>query len=187
MNIPIGSIVSQFEIEGCFEVAEPIVAGHINDTFLIRTRGEKQKQYILQRINHTIFTNVPQLQNNILRVTSHIRKKLQQIPGIETERRVLTLIAAKDGKWYVYDDRGNYWRMMHYIAGSHSYNQLSSPDLAYIAGLTFGEFDAILSDLPGEPLFETIRDFHNIEFRLQQFREAIQDNKAKRSKNVRKK
>ena len=43
----------------------------------------------------------------------------------------------------------------------------------------------MLSDLPGEPLGETIPDFHNMEFRLQQFGEAIALDPVKRADNVR--
>ena len=36
----------------------------------------------------------------------------------------------------------------------------------------------MLSDLGGEPLDETIPNFHNIEFRISQLREAVSDDKA---------
>ena len=40
------------------------------------------------------------------------------------------------------------------------------------AGKAFGQFQAMLADIPVE-LGETIKDFHNMEFRLQQLREVI--------------
>ncbi len=178
MNYNLELITNQFNIDGAYLSAEPIVAGHINDTFLVNTNGDKHQKYILQRINHAIFKNVPELQNNILKVTNHIKEKLLNNNVLDIDRKIITLIPAKDKKWFINDNDGNYWRMMLYIEGSHSYNQLSSPKLAYDAGLAFGEFDAMLADLPGEPLFDTIKDFHNMEFRLQQFKDAIQNNVA---------
>ena len=175
MNYNLELITNQFNIDGAYLSAEPIVAGHINDTFLVNTNGDKHQKYILQRINHAIFKNVPELQNNILKVTNHIKEKLLNNNVLDIDRKIITLIPAKDKKWFINDNDGNYWRMMLYIEGSHSYNQLSSPKLAYDAGLAFGEFDAMLADLPGEPLFDTIKDFHNMEFRLQQFKDAIQN------------
>ena len=180
MNYNVELITNQFSIDGAYLNAEPIVTGHINDTFLVNTNGDKHQKYILQRINHTIFKNVTQLQNNIVRVTNHIKEKLLNNNVIDIDRKVITPIPAKDKNWFINDSEGNYWRMMLFIQGSHSYNQLSSPKLAYDAGLAFGEFDAMLADLPGEPLFDTIKDFHNMEFRLQQFKEAIQSNIANR-------
>ena len=48
-----------------------------------------------------------------------------------------------------------------------------TPESSYLVGLKFGEFEAMLTDLP-EPLGETIPDFHNMKFRMQQLREAVQ-------------
>ena len=69
--------------------------------------------------------------------------------------------------------------MMLFIAESKSYDEIN-PELAYRAGQAFGEFQQMLADLPGEPLFETIPNFHNMESRLQTFRESVEANRAGR-------
>lgn len=158
----------------------PLGAGHINDSFKVEAGG---KEYVMQRINHNIFKNVPELQNNIQRVTTHIRAKLHAKGVSEIERKVLTLIPAKDGKLYHQDVDGNYWRCMDFIKDSKSYEAITPP-LAEKAGEAFGEFQSMLSDLPGGPLFETIVDFHNMEFRLKTFRESVKNNKAGRLNSV---
>lgn len=154
----------------------PLGAGHINDSFKVKAN---QKEYVLQRINHAIFQNVSELQNNILRVTTHIRHKLEEKGVADIDSRVLTIVEAKDGTLFHKDEDGNYWRMMIFINDSKSYDEIN-PELAYRAGLAFGEFQKMLSDLPGGPLFETIPDFHNMEFRLKQFREAVEANATNR-------
>ena len=58
-----------------------------------------------------------------------------------------------------------------------------TPDSAYLVGLKFGEFESMLADLP-EKLGETIPDFHNMEFRMAQLREAVSLDKAKRRTKV---
>ena len=68
-------ILSQFQLEAQIVSAEPFGNGHINDTLKV-TNEKGEIKYVLQRINHLIFTNVDMLQNNIQTVTSHIRKKL---------------------------------------------------------------------------------------------------------------
>lgn len=173
-------IVARFtgNVEGV-EV-KPLGAGHINDSFKV-VAGEKE--YVLQRINHAIFKNVPQLQNNILRVTMHIRQKLMDAGVQDVDRRVLTLIPTPDGKLFCQDEDGNYWRMMDFIRDSKSYDEIN-PELAYRAGLAFGDFQKMLADLPGGPLFETIPNFHNIESRLETFRDSVRANKVGRLAEV---
>lgn len=58
-----------------------------------------------------------------------------------------------------------------------------TPESSYIVGETFGDFQAMLADIP-EKLGETIKDFHNIEFRLQQFHEAVKEDKMGRAAGV---
>ena len=71
-----------------------------------------------------------------------------------------------------------------FISNHHSYNVVDSPDKAYEGGKAIGRFQAMLSDMPGEPLFETIPWFHNIEKRLQAFNNKITENPAGRVKTV---
>jgi Ser/Thr protein kinase RdoA (MazF antagonist) len=47
-----------------------------------------------------------------------------------------------------------------------------TPESSRDAGRAFGQFQAMLVDIP-ETLTETIPDFHNMEFRLKQLREAV--------------
>ena len=159
---------------------KPLGKGHINDSYKV---GSKGNEYVLQRINHHIFKNVPELQDNIFRVTNHIREKLEARGVTEIERKVLTLIPTHVGALYFKEDSGDYWRLMDYIKESKSYDEIN-PELAYRAGMAFGEFQKMLADLPGDPLFETIPNFHNMEARLETFRASVKANKAGRLKEV---
>ena len=126
--------------------------------------------YVLQRINHRVFQDVDLLQRNIERVTSHIRRKLTEAGREDVERRVLRVVPTKDGKLYYFDGE-NYWRMMVFIAGSVTHESITGP-LAYLTGQAFGEFQSMLADIGEGALGETIPNFHNIEFRLEGFREV---------------
>ena len=159
---------------------KPLGAGHINDSFKVKSGGN---EYVLQKINHSIFKDVPQLQNNIERVTTHIREKLEEQGVSDINRKVLSFIPAHDGQLFYKDEEGDYWRLMHFISDSKSYDTIN-PELAYRAGLAFGEFQQMLADLPGEELFETIPNFHNMEFRLEEFREAVRANRVGRLMEV---
>ena len=174
------NIVEQFDIQGTVVSVKPLGAGHINDSYKVLTGSVATPDYVLQRINHYIFKNVDALQDNIRRVTGHIRQKLVAAGVADVENRVLRLAPAKDGKLYHQDADGNYWRILYFISDSHSYDESITPELALYAGRAFGDFQAMLADLPGAPLVETIPNFHNMESRLTTFRQAVKENKADR-------
>lgn len=174
-------ILDQFNLGDRVKEVTPFGNGHINDTLKVVT-GDGEARYVLQRINHLIFTQVDVLQNNIRIVTSHIRKKLEERGEPDIDRKVLTFIDSNQGKNYYYDGE-NYWRVCMMIPRSRSYEQIT-PALSYRAGKAFGEFQRMLSDIPEGVLQETIPDFHNMEFRLRQFREAVALNAAGRLSDV---
>jgi Ser/Thr protein kinase RdoA (MazF antagonist) len=155
--------------------------GHINDTLKVKTESGQDK-YILQRINHHIFTNVEMLTDNIQTVTSHIRKKLSEKGATDIDRKVLTFLPAGDGKHYYFDGE-NYWRVCLMIPRSKSLESLT-PELACETGKAFGDFQSMLADIPEGILGETIPNFHNMEFRLQQFHDALKINAAGRIEEV---
>lgn len=170
-------ILDQFRLEDKITVVEPFGNGHINDT--LRAINEKgEAKYILQRINHHIFKDVAMLQNNIHTVTSHIRNKLLASGETDIDRKVLTFLPTKEGKFYYFDGE-SYWRVCLYIPGSRTYEEVN-PEFSYEAGKAFGRFQEMLSDLPEGTLGEIIPNFHNMEFRLKQFGDAIEANAAGR-------
>lgn len=178
------AIVNQFQIEGTPESITPLKTGHINDSFTVRNTEKDKPDYLLQRINHNIFKDVDMLQNNILHVTNHIRKKLEESGTTDIVRKVLTIIPAKDNKLYYFDGE-NYWRIYIFIPRGRSFDTITS-GLAYEAGRAFGNFQTYLSDIPQE-IGETIPNFHNMEFRLEQFRQAVKEDLAGRvasNKNI---
>lgn len=180
----LGHAVNQFPITEDVMGIIPIGNGHINDTYAISVNtpeGERRK-YVLQRINHQIFEDVETLQSNIFAVTSHIRRHLEQQGEKDIDRKVLTFIKTKNGKNYATVE-GNKWRLCYYIEGSKSYENVS-PELAYVAGKAFGEFHSMLSDLPEGQLGEAIPNFHNMSFRLQQFRDAVKEDRVGRVAEV---
>ena len=90
------AILSQFQLEGTMVDAQPFGNGHINDTLkVINDKGEAP--YVLQRINHQIFTNVDMLQENIRIVTEHIRRQLVERGEQDIDRKVLTFLPGTYG------------------------------------------------------------------------------------------
>ncbi len=175
-------IASHFALTNEISEIESLGTGLINDTYRIKTVAPDAPDYVLQRINQNIFKDVALMQNNIQRITNHIRHKLQERNENDLERKTLTIIPTKNGKSYYYDGE-NYWRVTIFIKDSKTYEQIT-PEFAHLTGIAFGEFQYFLSDLSGEPLGATIPDFHNMPFRIQQLKEAIQNNAVNRLAKV---
>ena len=178
-------VKEQFEILGDFVFAEPYGSGHINDTLrVIINQGGAEVHYIFQRINEKIFTCPPALMENIERVTEHILKKIEAEGDKETTRHSLYLIKAVNGKSYVRDDKGKYWRAYIFIEKAQTYDVIESAEQAYEAARAFGLFQKDLADLPGGRLHETIPDFHNTPQRFAKLEKAIAADVAGRVKDV---
>jgi len=176
------TIVSKFDIEGTVSTVKPLGNGLINDTYKVTTADAETPDYVLQRINNAIFTDVDLLQHNIEAVTRHIRKKLEQDGVSDIDRKVLRFVGTAEGKTYYKDENDKYWRISVFIPNAKTYEAVT-PEYAYYCGLTFGNFEAMLVDIP-EHLGETIPDFHNMELRIRQLRDAIRADVKGRVKEV---
>ena len=174
------SIVAQFNIEGNVTEVKPLGNGLINTTYKVVTEGAAP-DYVLQHVNNAIFPDVEMLMGNIVAVTGHIRAKYEAAGVDDIARKVLSFVQAKDGKYFYFDGE-KYWRVMVFIPDTISQSAVT-PESSYIVGETFGNFQAMLADIPAQ-LGETIKDFHNMEFRLWQLREAVKENKVGRLAEV---
>jgi hypothetical protein len=184
MDQSVKEIFNKFQVEASFGSAVTFGSGHIHDTFLVTTPDKNKDHYILQRLNNRIFKNIPQLQSNIERVTGHIRSKLLRIPGSDIKRECLNLINSLEGKTWIVDEKQNYWRMYLFITNHKSFDIVDSTDKAFEGGKAVGRFQAMLSDMGGEPLFDTIPWFHDIEKRLEAFSVKVKTDPVTRAKSV---
>lgn len=182
---PVEEIIRNFQIRGGRFLCQPYGSGHINDTFLVRNIGGGT-DYLLQRINHQVFTNVEVLMDNIWRVTHHIQQKLALPENESSNFETVSIIPATQGKLYFQDANGLFWRMLTFVPHSTSYDVVRSEAQAFQAGKAFGKFQALLYDLPGEELKETIPDFHNMESRFEKFFQALEADLAGRRSSVEK-
>ncbi|MGD0581540.1 MAG: aminoglycoside phosphotransferase family protein [Bacteroidales bacterium] len=185
MDLLLKEVFDKFRASGTYLKGRAYGSGHIHDTFLIETAENDQDDYILQRLNDRIFKDIPNLQHNIERVTVHLRNKISLIRGSDVKRECLTLIPSNDGKTWITDGEGRSWRMYIFISNHRSYDIVDSAGKAFEGGKAIGRFQSMLSDLEGEPLYETIPWFHDIEKRLFTFNEKVLNNPAGRAKESR--
>ena len=169
MDAKLEQIVSRFALEGRVTDIRPLGNGLINDTFRVVTDGPDD--FVLQRINQGIFRDVDLLQHNIDCVTRHIRRKLEMAGERDIDRKVLRFLPEKTtGKSY-WTDGKEWWRVSVFIRDAITYEAVT-PEYAGYSGVAFGRFEAMLADIPDQ-LGETIPDFHNMELRARQLRDAV--------------
>ena len=162
MKYQLQEIFSKFHTKSKSKYARSFGSGHINDTYIIEEEGSSKRKFILQRINNNVFRNVPELQDNIWRVTEHLKSKIQNSQEATTIKKSLSLFLTEENSTYYQDESGNYWRLYAYISDTCSYDKAPDVDVCYQGGLAFGEFQNLLSDMDGDPLYETIPKFSQV-------------------------
>ncbi|MFT6794775.1 MAG: hypothetical protein ACJAR1_002791 [Rubritalea sp.] len=181
----LAAVANLFDLRADFVSAAPYGSGHINDTYCAYyDQAGLRIRYIHQRINHSIFTDPVALMENISRVTEHALAKLKSKENAEAYRRTLSCIPAMTGKPYAIDAVGNYWRTYPFIERARTYDILKTVAQAEEAARAFGEFQKLGADLGGEPLAETIPDFHNTKVRFQNLKNAIAEDPHGRAAGV---
>ncbi len=176
-----------FDLRGDFVTGAPYGSGHINDTFRIEVdQAGLRISYILQRINSNVFKQPIPLMENIKRVTDEALAILQAEGCKEAFRQTLTIIPAKDCKPYAQDDECNVWRVYPFIDRARTYDMIENTDQCVQVAKAFGNFQKMAANMGGEPLFDTIPDFHNTSKRFKTFQNAIAADPLGRAKSVQK-
>lgn len=185
MSADLKKIFDRFSAQGTFLGGKSFGPGHIHDTYRIVTAEKDCDDYILQRLNSNVFRDIPSLQENMERVTNHLRSKIAVIPGSDVKRECLTLVPDREtGRSFITDEEGRYWRLFVFISDHRSYERVDSGHKAFEGGRIIGRFQALLADLPGKPLFETIPRFHDIASRLDTFHNVVKRDPAGRAASV---
>ena len=181
IRFEIKSAAAAFQTKGAAKEVMPYGNGHINETYLVRT--ELGEDYILQRLNTTVFPHPEEVMANIRAVTAHISEKLLARGG-DPERETLVLIPTKDGKWFYKDGLGGFFRMYRFVPDSLTLESATSDEIFGKAGEAFGNFMQALADFPAESLFEVIPRFHDTPKRYGDFCRAVEADIAGRVSQV---
>lgn len=157
--------------------------GHINTTLLLVFDEEGEtKKYLIQGINTHVFKNPEELMENIVGVTTFIKKKIIENGG-NAERETLTFLQAETGKYFFYSG-DKCWRIYNFIDNAHTCNKIENKQHFENAGRSFGNFQKHLAEYPMGNLHETIKDFHNTPKRFDNLEAAINNNLSGRADNV---
>jgi Ser/Thr protein kinase RdoA (MazF antagonist) len=140
-------------------VLAPLGAGHIHDTYLV-SQPHTQTQFVLQRVNQSVFTDPQLVMAQTQRLLAHWRQQDTYV--------VPVLESSKSGA--VMEQLGReYWRLWRYIGDTEIVDPIESPQQALAAGTAFAALQTGLEDLPGVALRETIPGFLQLAHYLQAY------------------
>ena len=88
------TIAAQFATAGTISKVQAHDGGHINDSYRLLNSANNQPDYLLQRVNHNVFKDVPLLMQNTVLVCDHVATKIRKLYPDEVERRSLTIIPS---------------------------------------------------------------------------------------------
>jgi thiamine kinase-like enzyme len=145
------------------------------------THDNKEQKYLLQKINDYVFKQPDKVMENIIDVTTHINHKTK---ASNHAPKTLTFKFAKDGRPFVVDNYGGYWRICEFIENSITFNETQDLSVIKETGKAFGEFQGLLADFPAERLNIIIPHFHNTPNRYEIFKTILQQNPVQRAELV---
>jgi Ser/Thr protein kinase RdoA (MazF antagonist) len=138
--------------------------GLINSTWKIVTAN---KNYILQRINNSVFKQPEIIAENIDKIAAHLKANYP-------DYKFVAPIEATNGLTMVQKD-DNYFRLFLFVEGSHAKDALAQPDQAYEAAFQFGKFTERLKEMDATCLQNSIPNFHNLSLRYTDFLTAVKN------------
>ena len=166
-------IFNKFDHKSDYISHAELNSGHINNTFLVKASGTKN--YILQRINHNVFKDIPGLVNNKILISNHIRSKYVHLSEEDLSKKVLSFVKTKETNFYYHEENGDFWNVMIFIANGITHDVVVDEEIAYEGGKLLGAFLNATSDFDSSQLIDVIPDFHDMPFRFKQYAFSLQN------------
>jgi len=154
---PEHDIAARFELDGNDLEVRPFGHGLINDSFLVTTASGRRA--ILQRINRHVFPRPEWIMENLRKLIDHVQRR-EPAPGAR-DLRLPRILVTRDGKDYVVDRDGGFWRALGFIENTRSFETLTNTAQAEEVGFALGRFHALVHDLDPARLHQTLPGFHN--------------------------
>lgn len=183
MKQDLTEIAKQFLPEENIDSIEALNGGLINLTYIVRTKGNRP-DLVIQKKNSDIFKNIPEMVNNIVKVTDYIKSKIEEA-GEDPANKVLRLVKSGSGDYFFKDTDGDYWVASEFIPDTVTYEKASDENLAQKGGEGLGQFLRQLADFK-DTLYPTIEGFHDMSFRFKQWDESLANDKAGRKTELEK-
>lgn len=164
---------SNFIEGGSLVDVEQFRGGNINQTYFVthEDAGGSRRRYVMQCMNRTVFPHLPELMENVIRISEHMHKRCTD-GGPGSCRGYIHFVRTRNGRNSLDSEALGFWRLYHFIENAIGKMIPSTVAEAFAAGEAFGKFQALLADLPPPRLHETIRRFHDTRWRYECLEEA---------------
>ncbi|MEJ5995408.1 phosphotransferase [Pedobacter sp. Du54] len=147
--------------------------GLINSTWKVSgTEGE----FILQKVNTDVFSNPRDISANMVMIKQYLDR-------VAPKYLFIGPIATKDGE-PVYEIGNSVYRLFPFVSDSTTINEVEHAEQAYHAAKQFGKFTKLLNGYDPLRLNISIKDFHNLPFRIAQYQDALLAASAERKKSA---
>ncbi|MBI3569554.1 MAG: aminoglycoside phosphotransferase family protein [Gammaproteobacteria bacterium] len=162
-------ITELFNLGGRIRDVRPYGQGLINDTFVVTT--ESGHRAILQRINRHVFPEPECIMENLRMLVDHVHR-YQTGDKAACKLRLPEIFTARDGKDFVIDKEGGFWRAMGFVENTRTPETITDLAQAEEVGFALGRFHALIHDLEPARLHQTLPGFHDAPHYLARFTEA---------------
>jgi len=163
---------------------EILPGGHIHQTLRVELATDQaRRSVIVQKLNTDVFSEPEKIMANIKFVSDHLNRKKRTSQDRSYSMEVLSPMETIDGRpgmWY----EGSYWRVFPFFHDALCASTAESSEVAYSAGLAFGQFGYFLGDLDTTCLHETITGFHSGRLRIRQFEDAKREDRVHRHHSI---
>jgi thiamine kinase-like enzyme len=141
----------------------PLGAGHINQTFKV-TQGSRC--CVLQRVNKYVFTKPGRIAENIRLVADHLERNFPSYLFLKP-------ILSEAGHDLEFDNDNHPWRLMPFVERGITKEALTTEQEAFEAARGFAGLTRRLSSCSLENIKSTIDRFHDLTWRVEQFRDSL--------------
>ncbi len=167
MSTPLEAL-AHFEIKGAINSVALFGGGHINDTYHVQT---SEGDFLIQKVNTQVFRTPEVLEVNLT--------------GLFTERSEILVphVKTKKGQWLLHL-QNDVWKMQVFDKDVYAPALATQLDVVHEIGKGFGKFTALSKVYDVSNFEETIPNFHNLKWRLEELDQAIKNNPARRVAEV---
>ena len=141
----------------------PLNGGLINHTWRILGKG---KDFILQRINDSIFKDPEKIDRNLSAISVFLKKT-------HPDYLFVAPIRTSGGKGIYYEEGTGYFRIFPFVPGSHTIDVVENTKQAEEAASQFGLFTRNLAVFPLQELEITLPHFHDLGLRYSQYLQSL--------------
>ena len=145
-----------------YESIQPLSAGLINHSYKVIL---SDRSCFLQQVNTVIFKHPEWMQENYVLLQTHLSNK----GGFKLPEIVLA------GNDLLYKNGTETWRCFEFLPNTYSPVKVHTAEKAYEVANCFGQFTALLHDLEVKKLHTILPNFHNLQYRYDQMRDALRN------------